>query len=92
MGTNVRLAKIHRNPAMLDQSLQSRQQNKNLGTIPVDQAVPYYPPWQKLSVIICVMNVRNHPSQAFVTSSGPLCDSSNKFVTKNVKSTNSGQL
>ena len=47
-----------------------------------------------LSVITRVMNVRDHTSQAFVTSSGPFCDRSCQFVyrPKNVRSTNSGQI
>ena len=42
----------------------------------------------------CVMNVRNHSSQAFVTSSGPFGDCSCKFVyrPKNVKSINSCKI
>ena len=46
-----------------------------------------------LSVITRVMSVRNQTNQASVTSSGPLCDYSCKFVhePKKVKSTNEGQ-
>ena len=46
-----------------------------------------------LSVITCVMNVRDQTRQASVTSSGPLCDYSCHFVhePKKVKSTSSGQ-
>ena len=94
IGTNVRLSKIHRNPARLIQSLQIRPQSLRFGTIPVDNAVPRDPPWQKLSVIMCVMNVRNQTSQAFVTSSCPFCNCSSKFVygPKNVRSTSSCQV
>ena len=47
-----------------------------------------------LSTVVCVMNVWNQTSQAFVTSSCPLRACSSKLVyrPKNVKSTNSCQV
>ena len=47
-----------------------------------------------LSIISCVMNVRNQTSQAFVACCCPFCDCSSKFVYGpwNVKSSNSCQV
>ena len=72
-------------------NLQGPQQSLSLGSIPIDNAVPYHP-LALLSVITRVMNVRDHTSQAFVTSYGPFCDRSCQFVYRpqNVRSTKFG--
>ena len=70
-GTNVRLPKIHWILPEVDFEC-SRSPAKSESSRVTHMTI--------LSVVICVMNVRNQTSQAFVTCSCPFCDCSCKCV------------